>query len=708
MNRRSLKRWGLIAGAGSFLALGAAALAIFADYRQLPPLPKASDLSVSTVVLDREDRLLRAFTSSDSKWRLPVKLDEIDPLYFELLLAYEDNRFRQHGGVDVLALGRAAVQAIASGQLVSGGSTLTMQVARLLNETPTKSLKRKYQQILKAVQLEQVATKDEILHLYALRAPFGGNLEGVRAASLTWFGKEPRRLTPAEAALLVALPQSPENRRPDRHPKNALKARNRVLARAVREGVLGEDEARSAANEPLRAERHPLPLLAAHETREARAAYPLEPVLRLTLDRDLQQALEDLARRRVAVMPAPLSISMVVADHKSGEILASVGAPDLLDESREGHVDMTRATRSPGSALKPFIYGLAFEEGIGQPNSLIVDRPTNIAGYRPTNFDRGYQGTVTLDEALQLSLNTPAVQLLESVGPTRLLARLRRAGVQPQLEPGSAPGLAIGLGGIGLSLRDLTQIYAALARRGEPIKLRSCRNPCKSGSGPVRQAMPVLTEKSAYQVTDSLSGLPQPLNAAKGAIAYKTGTSYGYRDAWAVGYDGRFVVGIWTGRADGSPVPGQTGASSAVPIFHEAYQSLAAGREPLPKPPEDIAHATTRPLPEPLRYARVKSRPKMTRTTSRLGITFPPNGARLQIGRASSEGAHPMVVKFDGGQRPFRLFVNGTPTGMATFERRFFWNAAGSGVADLMILDGKGQTSKVSIVLEETQSPEKP
>jgi penicillin-binding protein 1C len=358
---------------------------------------------------------------------------------------------------------------------------------------------------------------------------------------------------------------------------------------------------------------------------------------------------------------------------------------------------MTRAIRSPGSALKPFIYGLAFEEGIGQPDSLIVDRPTDIGGYRPANFDLAYQGTVSLREALQLSLNTPAVQLLEAVGPSRLLARLKRAGAQPVLETGRGPGLAIGLGGIGLSLRELTQSFAALARRGEPVRLRSCRLSCPPSDVQNQKSMPALSEKAAWQVTDVLSGLPQPVNSDNGLIAYKTGTSYGYRDAWAVGYDSRYVAGVWTGRADGSPVPGQTGASAAVPILFETFQSLPGGRRPFPPAPKGHEVAGSKPVPEALRYARVKNRPDPNRQASQFGITFPPNGAELQLDSQASGAASPLVVKFQGGQRPYRLLVNGAPVGEAVYDQNILWQASEDGFANLMILDGAGRSSKVSV-----------
>ncbi|MBO6860871.1 MAG: penicillin-binding protein 1C [Roseibium sp.] len=697
-----IRRWFAAAG------LGAAALSVCLitkvghDYASLSAPPRVGDLPLSVVVLDRNDRLLRAFTSQDDKWRLPVELPEIDPLYFRMLLAFEDKRFYEHGGFDALALARSALQSLRNGRIVSGGSTLTMQVARLLEEQPTKSLERKYEQLLRAVQLEAEFSKEDILRLYALRAPFGGNLEGVRAASLTWFGKEPGRLTPAEAALLVALPQSPEARRPDRFPEQARKARNRVLRRAAVAGVLGKEDAASAANEPVRTIRYAMPFLAPHESRQARADAPLSPVHRLTIDLELQRAIESLARRKSETLPSPVSLAILVADHQSGEILASVGAPNLLDTRRQGHVDMTRATRSPGSTLKPFIYGLAFEEGVGLPESFIEDRATNIGGYQPTNFDQSYQGTVTLREALQLSLNTPAVKLLEAVGPARLIARLKRAGANPVMEKGIAPGLAISLGGLGMTLRDLTQAYAAMARGGEPVALSVCRKDCEEGTTPVSSAR-VLSEKASWMVGDILSGLPQPQSAETHHVAYKTGTAYGYRDAWAVGYDGRHVVAIWSGRPDGTPVPGATGASVAVPILFEAFQILGPDRVPLPDGPAEAMSIAGQQVPEPLRFARLPQNRGTVRTGDTLQISYPPDGAELDLGfaRDSSleQSAQPLVVKFKGGAGPFSFLVNGRPLHTGQRERQLVWQPDTPGFADVTVLDANGNSAGITVLL---------
>ena len=427
-------------------------------------------VATSPLVVDRQGRLLRAFTVADGRWRLPVTLAEVDPLFLSLLLTFEDRRFYHHGGVDYLALARAVGQLIVNGRVVSGASTLTMQTARLLHGQSSRGVAGKLRQMVQALALERRLDKAAILERYLHLAPYGGNLEGIRAASLAWFGLEPRRLTPAQAALLVALPQAPEARRPDRDPAAARRARDRVLARALAAGILDAETVAAAQREPVPRQRLPFPLLAPHATQRARLAHPERPVQRLTLAADLQARLETLAAERGRLLGEKLSLALLVADHPSGEILAAVGSPGL-ETAREGFIDMTRVVRSPGSTLKPPTYGLAFEAGIAHPESLIEDRPAGFGRYVPANFDRDYQGTVTLRRALQLSLNIPAVKLLEAVGPARLVARLKRAGARPELPDLSPPGLAIGLGGVGLRLTDLVAVYGAIARGGRPMPL---------------------------------------------------------------------------------------------------------------------------------------------------------------------------------------------------------------------------------------------
>jgi penicillin-binding protein 1C len=700
MRRR--RHWlGIAAGAVLVLIAGAAgvgALIVRDVEAQLPPLPDPATIATSTVVLDHSGRLLRPFTIADGRWRLPVTKVEVDQRFLAMLMGYEDQRFLEHGGVDYWALLRAAGQFVmAGGRIVSGGSTLTMQVARLIQGEPTRGVEAKLSQILMAQKLEERFSKDQILTLYLMLAPYGGNLEGVRAASLAYFGKEPTRLTVAEAALLVALPQSPEARRPDRDPAAALAARNRVLDRLVSEGVLGAEEATAAKTEPVPTERRTFPMLAAHLARQAVEAHPTAATHTLTVDRDLQMSLESLARDRVAALGPKLSIAIVAADHRTGEILASVGSPGLLEEERAGHVDMTRAVRSPGSTLKPVIYGLAFEEGLAHPSSLIEDRPTGFGAYAPQNFDGQFRGTVTIREALTQSLNIPAIKVLDAVGPARLVARLKRAGIAPQLPELSAPGLAVGLGGVGITLRELVQLYAAIADGGTALTLRDGIDDAPyvpaAEAGP-----PVLSPSAAWQVADILAGVLPPSNGSPGQIAYKTGTSYGYRDAWAIGFDGRDVIGVWIGRPDGTPVPGLSGITSAAPVLFEAFSRLGPKRAPLPRPPPGVLIASTSELPPPLRRFRRPDEAVAERDPGPQ-IAYPLEGVTVDLGIEAGDPS-PLVIKIRNGAPPFTFFANGVPVGRKPFDRSEMWQPDGPGFVTLSVVDSSGRSDRVTVFVE--------
>ena len=510
----------------------------------LGPPPLGEGLAFSTLVVDRDGRLLRPYTTLDGRWRLPAGREQVDPRFLQLLLAYEDKRFGAHRGVDPLALGRAFTQLLGHRRIISGASTITMQVARLLEPRTERSLTAKLRQMVRALELEVTLSKDEILALYLSLAPYGGNLEGVRAASLAYFGKEPRRLTLGEAAMLVALPQSPEQRRPDRSADAARNARDRVLDRLGAAGVVPWDEIARAKHEPVPDGRKPMPMLAPHAADAVIAAAPDRSLPRLTIDAALQRNLEDLARERARALGSEISVAIVAVDHGSGEVLARVASADYFDTRRSGQVDMTAAVRSPGSTLKPFIYGLGFEDGLIHPDTLIEDRPIRYGNYAPENFDLTFQGTVTVRRALQLSLNVPAVAVLDKIGANRFAARLEQAGGSFALPEGEVPGLAIGLGGVGVKLTDLVALYAGLARLGTTVPLTErVANSVEAPSG-----RRLLDPVAAWYVGSILLGTPPPENAAGGRIAFKTGTSYGYRDAWAVGFDGRHTIGVWVGR----------------------------------------------------------------------------------------------------------------------------------------------------------------
>lgn len=726
------RKLGYVAAAAAFLTVAAAAtLTLYAG--SLPPLDLARAADRSTVVLDREGRLLRPFLTTDGRWKLPVTHEDVDPRYLAMLKAYEDKRFDSHRGVDPLGMLRAAGQFVLSGRIVSGGSTLTMQVARLLEPQDDRTPAAKLRQAARAIELERRFDKAQILDLYLNLAPFGGNLEGVRAASFAWFGKEPKRLSTAEAALLVALPQSPETRRPDRFADAARRARERVLARVERAGIATAGEVAAARQEEIPAARRPFPNLSPHVAEQMVAEAPGRRVHHLTLDARLQKSLESLARERSLGLAPQVSIAILALDNETGAVRASVGGVDYFAAERAGSLDLTRALRSPGSALKPFIYALAFDNGIAHPETMLEDRPARFGSYVPENFDKGFQGMVSARKALQLSLNVPTVELLSALGPQRFLTRLREAGLSLAMpKEGGAPGLAVGLGGLGITLQDLTLGYAGLARGGEMVPLRfrlaeaallsphpdearkAVSKDASALTGPsfeTRTASAPQDEGSrdnprlvapvaAWYVADTLLGAPPPLNAPPGRIAYKTGTSYGYRDAWAVGFDRQHTIGVWVGRADNGAVPGLVGRLVAAPILFDAFARVGIDPRSFPQPADAII-GTTNHLPPPLRHLR-QDVPKTVAaiTTPQLRLAFPPDGARIDLSAAGLDGQAQLNLKAAGGSPPYTWLVDGTPVTAPLLRRETQWVPPGKGFMRISVVDGSGASESVSVRLQ--------
>jgi penicillin-binding protein 1C len=684
----------------SLIAVPLAAFAILIAWAvgwigSLWPSPVGEQLAYSTLVVDRDGRLLRPYTTPDGRWRIKAAREDVDPRLLALLFAYEDKRFLSHPGIDPVALLRAGAQLVRNGRIVSGASTLTMQVARLLEPRAERSLAAKLRQMVRAVELERRLSKDEILGLYLSLAPYGGNLEGVRAASLAYFGKEPRRLTLGEAALLVALPQSPELRRPDRSIEAARRARDRVLDRAAAAGLAPLDEIERARHEPVPGARKPMPMLAPQAADAVVADAPERMLHRLTIDASLQKSLEELARERARALGPDISVAIVAVDHASGEILARVASADYFDERRAGQVDMTRAVRSPGSTLKPFIYGLGFEDGLIHPETLIEDRPTRFGGYAPENFDLTFQGTVTVRRALQLSLNVPAVAVLDKVGASRFTARLGQAGGALVLPKGEAPGLAMGLGGVGVTLTDLVTLYAGLARLGTVVPLSERMADAPQPAAPRR----LMDQVAAWYVGNILLGTPPPENAVGGRIAFKTGTSYGYRDAWSVGFDGKRTIGVWVGRADGAPVPGLIGRSAAAPILFDAFARTGKLIAPLPAAPAGTLTAATGKLPPPLQRFRATGLAGES-ADAPPRIMFPPNGARLELASGPDGKPEAIALKVTGGVGALTVMVNGMPVETGEGRRTLFFAPEGPGFVRLTVMDGNGSTDSVLVRLQ--------
>lgn len=572
--RFRLLRYGL---AALLLAL------LIADRLFPPPLP-GRDSPHALLIVARDGTPLRAFPDRNHVWRHPVTLNEVSPLYREALLRYEDRYFRWHPGVNPFALLRAAGQWATSGRIVSGGSTLTMQVARVLEPTP-RTVAGKASQILRAVQLEARLSKDEILTLYLNYAPMGGVLEGVEAASRAYLGKPARRLSHAEAALLVVLPQAPSLLRPDRHPSAARAARDKVIQRM--DGSWPEADITDALQEPAYAQTLREPLLAPLLAERLKKTAAGRPRIDTTLDPQAQQTVELLLADRLGALPARVSMAALVVDNATLEVRAYAGSADFTDKERFSHVDMVRAQRSPGSTLKPFLYGLALDEGLIHSESLLADVPQSFAGYQPGNFQQSFHGPVSVAEALTKSLNVPAVEVLERLDPVRFVSLLRRGGLKLEFPKGGEPNLAVILGGASTSLEQLVGAYTAFARQGLAGK------PRYTPDAPVEEQR-MLSAGAAFIIRDLLeSGGPMGRAVESGAgirrgIAWKTGTSFGFRDAWSVGVSDRFTIGVWIGRPDGTPNPGFFGANIAAPLLVDLFNSLDAGPPGRRTPPPNV------------------------------------------------------------------------------------------------------------------------
>lgn len=697
------------------IGLATLAAAAWGLDRLLPP-DTGRWLDRSPVLLAMDGSTLNVAITRDGKWRLATRPDDVDPRYRAMLLAAEDQRFPAHPGVDPLALLRAAWQFAGNGRIVSGGSTLTMQVARLL-EPHGRSWSGKLHDVIRAVQLEARYGKDDILAMYLTLAPFGGNLEGVRAASLAWFGHEPNRLTAGEAAILVALPQRPAALRPDRHPAAAQAAAERLLQRLVAANRVDPADRETAP--PAIATRHGFPRLAEHVARRLRHAVadgagsrstadgtPVRTTdtgapVRTTLDPQVQPAIERLAADLAGTMADGGDIAILVVDNRDRSVRAWVGGV-------HSYLDLARRRRSPGSTLKPFIYGLAFDDLALLPETMIADRPVRIGMYAPENFDRGFHGEVSAREALQQSLNVPAITVLDRVGPGRLAATLRAAGARLAFPAGdAAPSLPLALGGVGITLADLTQLYTGLARDGRVVPLHLVPQTARLDAT-------LMTASAARMITDILRGSPPPDGRMPGAlaaearpIAYKTGTSYGFRDAWAVGYSPSWTVGIWTGRADGTPRPGAYGRNTAAPALFRAFDLLPAETLPDPLAPRDAeAIATPRPIPRALRHFADHDAQHALARAAPPRIMFPPDGAELDLERDNGSAGATQVgiprlgalqLQASSGTPPYRWSVNGVPIAVPNDGMAAQWQPDGPGFARVTVTDAAGRRSSATI-----------
>lgn len=533
-------------------------------------MPSPANRPFARVVVAEDGTPLTAFADRQGIWRYPITLNEVSPAYLQALLTYEDRWFWYHPGVNPLALLRALGQYVRTGRVLSGGSTLSMQVARILEPMPQRTLINKARQMLRALQLEMHYSKRELLSLYLNLAPFGGTLEGVQAASYTYFGKPARQLSDAEAALLAVLPQAPTRYRPDRNPQNARAARDKLLQRLQHLQVWPAERVQDAQLESVSAQRFTTPSIAPLLSRRLVQAAPQQSLIRSSIDITLQQGLEDLTRQYAQRLPIGTSAALLVVDNRNQQVKAYIGSADFYANNRFGQIDMVQAIRSPGSTLKPFLYGMALDEGLVHSESLLIDAPIAFGQYRPQNFSSGFSGPVSLADALRRSLNLPAVQLLQAIGPNELVSRLKNAGAQMHLAKGASPNLSVILGGLGSNLESLTRLYTAFNQKGQvaPLLLTPTNTP-------PAESRYVMSPGAAWIIKTLLQGdhnTPSPPTTPPNpnSLAWKTGTSYGFRDAWALGVQGHYTLGVWVGRPDGTPLLGASGTTTAAPLLFSA------------------------------------------------------------------------------------------------------------------------------------------
>jgi penicillin-binding protein 1C len=637
-----------------------------------PPL----DVRSSAVVTSRDGVPLRVFPVEDGRWRMRAEVASLDPRLVEAVILLEDKRFYSHGGVDVAALARACLGNLRAGATLSGASTITMQTARLLEPRP-RHLGSKLIEMIRARQIERRLGKDEILALYLTLTPYGGNLEGVETASLAYLGKAPRQLSDSEIALLLALPQSPEARRPDRRPEGARAGRAAVLAKLEAAGFLSSPRAKEAAEDPLPRGRSPFPAAAWHLASEI--AVP-GAVVTSTIERDKQLALSRILTALAEKEGAKVQAAGMVVRLQTGEVVASIGSTHRGRPG--GWLDLTRRPRSPGSALKPFVYGLALQEGIVTEGTRIADLPTRFGTYEPQNFSRGFAGELTVGDALRHSLNVPAVLVLDALGADRLLGSMTSAGVNP-LTPVTGEreaGLAVTLGGVGITLEELALLYTALGSDGLARPLRKRAGEERSEPSRMMSAEAAERTLAMLRASPAAAGrMPASLAAHAPQVAFKTGTSYGFRDAWAAGVGEEYAAIVWTGRADGSARPGRTGREAALPALLDLFDLL-----------EEKSGSPLFAQPSELRDGRLLS------GAGQADITFPPDGSTLLLRERS-------YVLSGRGRGVLRWYVNGEALPAGT-SRQVHWQPDAPGFYEIVLVGDDGTSSGVKVRLVDPRS----
>jgi penicillin-binding protein 1C len=605
----------------------------------IAPISLKKSNNCSSIVYDRENQLLYATTNKNDIWRFKTNIKEIDPLYLKMLINYEDKNFYSHHGVDIIALIRATFQYIKNGHIVSGGSTITMQLAKLL-EPKKRTIRAKITEILRAIELELFYSKDEILSAYLTLAPYGGNVESIGAASWRYFGKLPKSLSASEAAILVALPQAPEKNRPDKNAKRAKLARDKILKRTLKAGIISKTIYQKAINKKLTQKLYQFPRLAPHLCQKITKKRQISKV---TIDKNLQIMIQEWAKFRGEALPKDVTIAALVANNYTGEILAYLGSHYIFSKKTQGYIDMTQAIRSPGSTLKPFIYGLGFRKHIIAPLTIIDDSESIFSNYKPSNFDKKFRGEVTIEYALRHSLNIPAVKVLQSVKPNSLVELL-----EPLAKlkiPKNRASLSLALGGVGVSMYDLTKFYTALANDGIYCNLHYNYNTKVTKSA-------FLDKKSAREVNSILQNVKPPDGFVNSAIkiAFKTGTSYGYRDFWTVAYTKKYSVALLVAKPNGKPMLKSSGREAAAPLAFEVMGIVKSiyKLEPWGYKSKDYLQKP----PKLLQYFDKKDR----LTIKKFSFSYPKLGARYRSANCKDVKVKALI---QNGKEPYVWYIDG-------------------------------------------------
>ena len=660
-------------------ALGSLILLLVGLWVALPP-PIGKLDNVSPQLFDRNGTLLSSYTVDDGLWRVHTPLEDIDPRFIAALIAVEDERFWHHSGVDILSILRATRTFIRSGEAKSGASTITMQLVRQI-EPRERVLSSKIFESARALQYNLRLSKTEILEQYLTHISYGGNIHGLGAATQIYFGKSPKYLTWSEIAALIALPQAPASRRP--RPSDHLSlitGRNKVLDKLVRQKVITETQAAEAKQDRLNLNFSRLPTTGDAAIASLAKSLKKQKNKTTSLDAKMQSMLHGVFKGHTSAWPQEVNGSAIIVHNQTREVRALIGAASVSRDG--GWMDLTRIKRSPGSTLKPFIYGLAMDEGLIDASTQLSDLPQNFNGYEPENFNRIYHGDVRVHEALRHSLNIPAVAVMQQLGAPRFEAMLRDSYINPQRAnpKREEAGLAIALGGVGLTALDLATLYTGLANGGEVVPL------VWQTSDTPKNPRYMFSQETAEELTQILRYAPSPNGSLPhwvkengNPVAYKTGTSYGYRDVWAVGYTPEWTVVIWVGRPDGGVMPNQTGRKVAAPIMFDVFDQL-------PNNGSEFGYFKTADASAGLQKMIDK-----TPAVSGPEFIFPVDGAVIldpQKGRGVNVTLRQM-------SKLSSLYVNGEP--IAPMGDSWIWKPSSSGFYKLTGLDDQGQSQTISV-----------